>query len=354
MFDFIVIGGGIAGLSAGARLAELGSVLLLEAEAALGYHASGRSAAMFEENYGLASTVALTRASRGRLEAAGVLKPRGFLMVGTPATAAEFARDRADLALREIGGDAAREMVPILAPAVDRAAFDDDAWDIDTDRLLQGFARQVRGRGEIRLSAPVERIVRRARGWQVSAAGRVEDGRILVDAAGAWADRVARLAGIEPLGLQPFRRSMARIAAPGGHDLRRWPMVFGPGESWYCKPDAGALIVSPADEDPAEPHDAFADDMVLAEGFARYQAHVSEPVTRPIASWAGLRTFAPDRQLVLGPDPADPAFVWCAGQGGYGFQTSPAASRLIADRIAGRAPEIGTGIAAGLDPARLR
>jgi glycine/D-amino acid oxidase-like deaminating enzyme len=143
---------------------------------------------------------------------------------------------------------------------------------------------------------------------------------------------------------------MARIAAPAGTDPARWPMLFGPGEDWYMKPDAGALIVSPAEEDPSFPHDAWADDMVLAEGLARYEAHVTAPVTRLITSWAGLRTFAPDRQLVLGPSPQDPAFVWCAGQGGYGFQTSPAASALLADRVAGRPVDPNL---AGTDPARF-
>lgn len=356
MFDFMVIGGGIAGVSAGARLAGLGSVLLLERETALASHASGRSAAMFEENYGGPSTVVLNRASRDYHATAngGVLSPRGFLMVGTPDTAAAFEADRTDMNLREIDGAAARDMVPILAPVVDRAAHDDDAWDIDTDRLVQNFAREIRAAGGIRTGAPVQRIVRTATGWEVTAGDETHAGRLLVNAAGPWADGIAALAGIAPLGLQPFRRSMARIAAPGGHDLSDWPMVFGPGESWYCKPDAGALIVSPADEDPAEPQDAWADDMVLAEGLARYQAHMTEEVTRPIATWAGLRTFAPDRQLVLGPDPADAAFVWSAGQGGYGFQTAPAASQLVADRIAGRVPEIGALAAAQLDPARLR
>jgi glycine/D-amino acid oxidase-like deaminating enzyme len=146
---------------------------------------------------------------------------------------------------------------------------------------------------------------------------------------------------------------MARIPAPGGHDVARWPLLFGPGETWYAKPDAGALLVSPADEDPAEPHDAWADDMVLAEGIARYEAMVTEPVTRLLASWAGLRTFAPDRTLVIGFAPQNPAFFWCAGQGGYGMQSSPGASRLVADLIGGTRPEIDAASVAALSPARF-
>ena len=147
---------------------------------------------------------------------------------------------------------------------------------------------------------------------------------------------------------------MARIAAPAGHDVTHWPMVFGAGEDWYAKPDAGALIVSPAEEHPSEPHDAFADDMVLAEGLARYEAHMTAPVTRMLANWAGLRTFSPDRQLVLGPSPQDAAFIWCAGQGGYGFQTAPAASQLLADLVAGTTPALDPATIAALDPARFR
>jgi glycine/D-amino acid oxidase-like deaminating enzyme len=130
-------------------------------------------------------------------------------------------------------------------------------------------------------------------------------------------------------------------------------MIFGAGESWYAKPDAGALIVSPAEEHPMDPHDAWADDMVLAEGLARYEAMVTEPVTRLITSWAGLRTFAPDRVLAIGRDPAEPSFVWVAGQGGYGFQTSPAASQLVADLVAGHAPALEAATVAALDPARF-
>lgn len=170
---------------------------------------------------------------------------------------------------------------------------------------------------------------------------------------GAWDDQVAALAGVAPLGLTPLRRSMARIPAPGGLDVAGWPMIFGCGESWYAKPDAGALIVSPAEEDPAAPHDAWADDMVLAEGLARYEEMVTAPVTRMIANWAGLRTFAPDRVPVIGPDAAEPSFFWLAGQGGYGFQTSPAAAGLVADLLTGRAPAVGQALADRLSPRRF-
>jgi glycine/D-amino acid oxidase-like deaminating enzyme len=174
-----------------------------------------------------------------------------------------------------------------------------------------------------------------------------------VNAAGAWVDEVADMAGIARLGVTPMRRSMARIPAPGGHDVSTWPVVFGPGENWYAKPDAGALLVSPAEEVEMPPMDAWADDMMLAEGLARYEAHVTEPVTRMLSNWAGLRTFSPDRNLVLGPDAADPAFIWMAGQGGYGFQTAPGASQLVADLVAGTPPQIDAQMVARLSPARF-
>jgi glycine/D-amino acid oxidase-like deaminating enzyme len=161
------------------------------------------------------------------------------------------------------------------------------------------------------------------------------------------------MAGVAPLGFTPLRRSMARIPAPGGHDVSRWPMIFGAGETWYAKPDAGALIVSPAEEEHCAPHDAFADDMVLAEGLARYEEMVTEPVTRMLANWAGLRTFSPDRVPVIGFDVAQPGFFWLAGQGGYGFQSAPAASKMAADLVLGQATGLDAGLVAALSPARF-
>ncbi|MFN3642542.1 MAG: NAD(P)/FAD-dependent oxidoreductase [Gemmobacter sp.] len=354
MFDFCIIGGGIAGLSAAAALSELGRVVLLEAEDAIGYHSSGRSAALYEPNYGAPPNRALAAASGDALRAAGVLSPRGLLMVATAEDMPAFEVDSPHLGMDRIGAEAARGMVPILSPDIVDAAFTATAWDIDTDRLMQAHARAIRAAGgETRTGARVTAIARTAQGWRVTARDDVE-ARVLVNAAGAWADGIAALSGVRPIGIVPHRRSMARIPAPGGHDVARWPMLFGPGETWYAKPDAGALIVSPAEEEATEPHDAWADDMVLAEGIARYEAHVSEPVTRLIGNWAGLRSFAPDRVLVLGRDPGDPAFLWCAGQGGYGFQTSAAAARHVADVAGGRAPAIGADVAAALDPARFR
>ena len=358
MNDFLVIGGGIAGLSAAARLSAHGMVTVLEAEEALGYHASGRSAALYEASYGLPSTVALNLASGDYHRGAngGYLSPRGLLVVARADQKPLFQADMTGLDLEPVSVAEAREMVPVINPdTVDIAGYHDAAWDIDTDRLMQDFARVVRAAGGAVITrARVDAIRHTGAGWEVDAAGRTHHARQLVNAAGAWADEIATLAGLRPIGITPYRRSMARLPAPGGHDVTGWPMLMGAGETWYAKPDAGKWLVSPADQDPTHPHDAYADDMVLAEGLARYEEMVTEPVRRVETSWAGLRSFAPDRALVLGPDPDRRDFIWCAGQGGYGFQTAPAASQLLADLVTGAPGDLSRATIAALTPERLR
>ena len=354
--DFLIIGGGIAGISAAARMSELGSVILLEAEEALAHHASGRSAALFEPRYGAPAVVGLSMASEAYFRSVpGVLSPRGLLLVGKAGAEAAFEHDLETMAFDRISVEEARGIVPILNPeTVAMAGYAGHAEDVDTDLLVQGFARAAKGHGaRILTRAKVDAMARDGAGWRVTSSAGEFTARMVVNAAGAWVDQVAALAGVRPLSFTPYRRSMARIPAPGGHDVSKWPMMFGPREDWYAKPDAGALIVSPAEEDLMEPHDAWADDMVLAEGLARYEEMVTEPVTRLISNWAGLRTFAPDRALVIGPDVREPSFFWLAGQGGYGFQTCAAASRLAADLIGGRAPELDAGLVAALAPSRF-
>ncbi len=354
--DFLIIGGGIAGISAAARLSHLGRVTLIEAESALGHHATGRSAALYEPHYGLPPVVALSLAAESYFrEARNVLAPRGTMIVARADQRAQFEDDIAVMNLVPVSVDAAKARVPVLNPAtVAFAATADHAWDIDTDLLLQNFAREARGNGaQIITGARVSAIARDGAGWRVTTPKGDFAGGMLINAAGAWADQVAAMAGIRPLGLTPLRRSMARIPAPGGHDPQSWPQIFGAGESWYAKPDAGALLVSPAEEHPMDAHDAWADDMVLAEGLARYEEMMTEPVTRMLSSWAGLRTFTPDRVLAIGPDVAAASFFWVAGQGGYGLQTAPAASALVADLIAGTVPALDADIVTALDPARF-
>ena len=358
MMDFLVIGGGIAGVSAGARLAPHGRVTVLEAEGGLGYHTSGRSAAMFEERYGKPQIIALNEASRDHHQTAdgGLLSPRGLMIVAGEDEADLFEADLATMQLPRISIDEATALFPVLdTRAVRDAAYHADAWDIDTDRLIQTFAREVRAHGgQVLTGKAVEEIARAGNGWRVTAGGETFEAAVIVNAAGAWADRIAEMAGAPPVGLTPLRRSMARLPAPGGHDVSDWPMVMGTGERWYAKPDAGKLLVSPAEEDPSEPHDAWADDLVIAEGLARYEAMVTEPVTRVENTWAGLRTFAPDRLMVIGPDPGLSGFFWCAGQGGYGMQTSPAASACLAAHVTGAAQALPDDVVTAFLPGRFR
>ncbi len=354
--DFLIIGGGIAGVSAAAALSPLGTVLLVEAEQFLAHHASGRSAAMYEPRYGAPPVVELSLASGDHFRSIpGLLSDRGLMILGGPGEEDTVAADARTMHLSPVTIAEAMAMVPILNPAaLTAAAYAPEAWDIDTDLLLQDFARTARANGaRLETGTRITSLSPDGTGWRATWATGSTTARTVINAAGAWADPIAAMAGLAPLGLVPHRRSMARIPAPGGHDVVRWPMIFGAGESWYAKPDAGALIVSPAEEHATTPHDAWADDMVLAEGLARYEAMVTEPVTRMLSNWAGLRTFAPDRVPVIGFAPTAPGFFWLAGQGGYGFQSSAAAARLTADLIGGTAPALGPGLVAALSPARF-
>lgn len=355
--DILIIGGGIAGLSAAATLAPHVSVTLLETEDALGYHASGRSAAMFLRDYGNEVVRALNYASAAHHETAGggMLSKRGMMLVARPDQFEAFKSEHSQFGLQEISVAEALNYLPILnQETCGYAAYRPDAYDLDADRLLQTYTADARRAGAtVQTKSRVTEITKSNGIWHIVAGGQTYRAQTLVNAAGAWVDQIAALAGTNPLGFQPYRRSMARLPAPGGHDVSAWPFVDGVNESWYAKPDAGKWIVSPSEEEPVEPHDAWADDMVLAEGLARYEEMMSEPVTRLETSWAGLRTFAPDRALVIGRDTSDPSFFWLAGQGGYGFQTAPAASQLTADLLLGRAPELDANTVAALSPMRF-
>lgn len=360
--DIIVIGGGIAGISAAARLAEHARVTVIEAEAQLGYHSTGRSAAIFIRNYGNATLRALNAATAPFFEAPeGVseetlLAPRGELLVAT-----EEEMDALDAyasgaeGLEALTPAEAVELVPILRPErIAGAVLERDAQDIDVDRMLAGFTRLLKRRGgRIVTGAPVT-AMRRANGlWQVEAAGETHAAPLVVNAAGAWAGDVAAMAGAAPVPITAYRRSAAILPAPEGRDMRGWPLFASASESWYAKPEAGKLMVSPADEDAVDPHDAWPDDMVMAEGLYRFEQAVSYEVTRVERSWAGLRTFAADRTPVVGADPRAEGLFWLAGQGGYGVQTAPALAALTAALIADAAPPVGAEVVAALDPARF-
>lgn len=355
MTDIIIIGGGIAGLSVGAALAPHANVTLLEAEDALAYHASGRSMALYEANYGMDTTIALARASGDFfIHDTDYLSRRGLMVVSKKGEEDTFASDMKKMHLAQITIDEAVAKVPILnRDVVTHAAFQPDAWDIDTDRLMQDHAKAIRTNGGRVICKTPAKEIRFEKRWIVTTNSETYEADLIVNAAGAWADEVATLAGVAPLGFMPCRRSVARIPAPGGHDTSQWPMFFGVNEGWYAKPDAGSLCVSPAEEHTTTPHDAWAGDIVLAQGISDYQDVVTEEVTRVQSNWAGLRTFSPDRHLVIGRATDNSAFFWLAGQGGYGFFTSPAASKLAADLILGRASEIESTIVERLSPSRF-
>ena len=361
--DIIVIGAGIAGISAAAHLAQDARVLVLEREPQPGYHSTGRSAATFIRNYGNATLRALNAASEPVLTRPGditdgtLLSPRGELLV---ADADEIDALEAYAAgasgIDRLSPDEAVQMVPVLRrDRLVAALYEASAQDIDVDRLLQGYIRLLRARGgEIRTEAGVTAITRQGNDWQVSTGDQAVTAPILVNAAGAWADQVAGLAGVRQVGLQPFRRSAVLMSVPDTIEgAGGWPLLASATETWYAKPDAGKLLISPADEDPVAPQDAWPDDMVLAEGLYRFEQAVDFPITRPTHSWAGLRSFVPDRTPVAGFAADAPGFFWLAGQGGYGVQTAPALAALTHALCCGHAPAVAPAVVSALSPARF-
>ena len=338
MADFIVIGGGIAGTSVAARLSALGTVTLLERETALGYHASGRSAALFESHYGLQSTVALSKASADFHATAhgGFLSPRGLMFVAAPGDKAAFARACDDFHVTPISMDEARAKFPILNPdTVGLAAFHEAAYDIDTDRQIQTFARSVRENGGTVLTGQdVTAITRTAHGWEVATRDQTHSAPMLVNAAGAWAASIAELAGAQPLGITPYRRTVAQLRGEvdAPDDM---PLVLDISGSFYFKSDNGRIWLSPHDETPTTPCDAAPEEIDVALAIDAFENATDWPIAAVERKWAGLRSFAPDRLPIYGADPELPGFLWFAGQGGFGIQTAPAAARLMAQMTLG-------------------
>ncbi len=341
--DILVIGGGISGVSIAARLAGSARVIVAEAEEHLGAHATGRSAALLVEAYGPPEVRRLTGLSRAFFEA----PPEGFSeaplsrLRGSVVYAHEEQRAKLEAefemaaAVTRVDWLTAEEVVkrcPLMRPGIAVAGYiEPGVLDLDPNALLQGFARAVRrSGGKVLTGAPVERIERSGSGWSVRAGGHEIACGTIVDAAGAWADRVAGLAGARPVGLMPKRRTAATIGLPpelAAH-LPVLPAMLPADESFYFKPDAGALMVSLSEETPSEPCDAYAEDIDVALALERFHAATIVPRARPAATWAGLRTFVPDRLPVVGFDSSVPDFFWYAGQGGYGIQMSPALSEL--------------------------
>jgi D-arginine dehydrogenase len=370
--DFLVVGAGIAGASAGYELARLGRVVVLEQESVPGYHATGRSAALFTEIYGNAVIRRLVRAGRPFLEAPpegfaahSLLGPRGMMTIAPVGQEAALRHavaeaNRLSPQVREITPEEAVSRVPVLRRDwVAAALYDPDSRDLDVHALHQGFLRGLKARGgALRTDAEAQSLRLEGGAWSVdSRAGRFAAG-VVVNAAGAWADAVAERAGLAPLGLVPRRRTVLTIDPPAGLDVDAWPLVVDIAETRYFKPDAGRILASPADATPSPPCDAQPEEMDIATGAARLEETTTLRVARIAHKWAGLRTFAADKTPVVGFDEAARGFFWLAGQGGYGIKTSPALSRAAAGLIErGALPDDLT--APGLDakdlaPARLR
>jgi len=370
--DLIVVGAGMAGVAAAAHLAAGRRVVLLERESQPGYHSTGRSAALFTETYGNRAIRTLTGASRAFYEAWAdgfaehpILKPRGALMFAMPGQEAELDAAWDDLSaldprVRRLDAQEARAMVPVLRPeCVIGAVYEPDAMDIDVHELHQGYLRRLRQRGgRIVADAEVRALAPSAGAWTASTTAGEFIAPIVVNAAGAWADALAALAGLPPIGLIPKRRTALTVAPPARIDTGAWPMTLDVGESFYFKPDAGRLLVSPADETPMEPCDVQPDELDVAIAIDRLTRATTIEVTRVERKWAGLRSFVADKTTVCGFDPLTQGFFWLAGQGGYGIQTAEGMARCAVSLIEGRGlpPDIAAkGLdAAVLSPARFR
>ncbi|MFO1321265.1 MAG: FAD-binding oxidoreductase [Burkholderiales bacterium] len=343
-FDFLIIGAGMAGASIGYFLSRHASVAVLERESQPGYHTTGRSAALFAESYGTPQVRALTLASRSFFEDpppgftdTPVLSDRGALFVATHDQRVElealYSTLRAEnAAMRQLTAEEAVARVPVLRrERLAGAMLDPLAADMDVHALHQGFLRGTRDRGgKLFCDADVGGIERVRDGWVVRCGDRTFEASVLVNAAGAWCDVIARLSGVAPIGLSPKRRSAFTFAPPGGVDCARWPTVIGVDESYYFKPDAGLLMGSPANADPVEPHDVQPEPEDIATGIWRIEEATTLTIRRPRRTWAGLRSFVTDGDLVGGYDPVTPDFFWCAAQGGYGIQTSAAMGEACA------------------------
>jgi D-arginine dehydrogenase len=360
-YDFAIVGAGIAGASAAARLAGRASVLLMEQESAPGYHSTGRSAALYSALYGNDTITAITRASRAFFDAppAGfceypLLSARGVLFAGCEADAEAIAEIVRQPLARRIETSEALKRVPILtAQYAAHCAWESDAFDVDVHGLHQGFLRMARGAGaELVCGAGVKALTREQDGWRIVTANGESRAAVLINAAGAWADRVAQLAGARALRVQPLRRTAMIIDAGLQDDFSRWPAVIAGDESWYIKPDAGLMLASPADETPTDPCDAQPEELDVAICADRIESRTRLRIKRIVRSWAGLRSFAPDRTPVVGYDPHVEGFFWLAGQGGYGVQTCPALSEIAA-ALALREPIPAHILAEGFDVAKV-
>jgi len=344
--DIVILGAGMAGSSLAYHLAGKRSVLVLEQEAVPGFHSTGRSAAIFTETYGPAAIRALTRASRRFLETPptgftdhALISPRGALAIALPekraALDAFYEMGKAHGAVERFGTDQTLSMVPVIKREyADGAIYEPGAMDMDVDGLQQGYLRGAKAGGiEVRCDRGPSAIRRVGDLWELDTAGGPIRASVIVNAAGAWGDVVAKLAGIAPVGLIPKRRTALLFDPPADVAIASWPLVDEVEQEFYFKPDAGRIFGSPADETPVEPHDVQPDEYDLAVAAYRIEEATTMPIRRLVHKWAGLRTFVADGLPVVGFDQAAPGFFWLVGQGGYGIQTADGMARLAAAQL---------------------
>lgn len=349
-FDVAIIGGGIAGFSLAHFLSPHCKVLVLEREDAFGYHATARSAAEFAFRFHTPLVGKLAALSFPFLSnppqgftVVPLLRERGMILIAAHEKQVRldelFETESANTdRLRRMSQAEVLTHAPILNPDYFVSAFfDPDCWDIDADALFQGFRKSASASGAIAcLKSGVISAERKASQWQIETQAGQFEAAVAINASGAWADETAVMFGALPVGHTPLNRTMITVELPESLDWKSMPEVQEVDEDFYMKPDAGRLLLSPADETESAPCDAQPEELGIAWAMHWLTEATKIKATRPTSAWAGLRTFAPDRAPVVGFDPSVDGFFWLTGQGGFGIQTSPALGELAANLLLGR------------------